>query len=83
MSKKTVIYNLSNGLGYSVKEVIETCEKVTDRKAVIKYTDRRPGDPACLVASSQNIDEEFDWKVEYSLQDIIASAWKWHSRKAK
>jgi UDP-glucose 4-epimerase len=46
--KKTAIYNLGNGLGYSVKEVIETCEKVTGRKAVIEYTDRRPGDPAAL-----------------------------------
>ena len=49
--KKTAIYNLGNGLGYSVKEVIETCEKVTGRKAVIEYTDRRPGDPARLAAS--------------------------------
>ncbi|AIE61467.1 UDP-glucose 4-epimerase GalE [Bacillus methanolicus] len=81
--KKTAIYNLGNGLGYSVKEVIETCERVTGRKAVIEYTDRRPGDPARLVASSQKIYEELGWKAEYSLEDIIASAWKWHSRNVK
>ncbi|EZP75257.1 UDP-glucose 4-epimerase [Parageobacillus genomosp. 1] len=81
--KKTAIYNLGNGLGYSVKEVIETCEKVTGRKAVIEYTDRRPGDPARLVASSQKIYEELGWKAVYSLEQIIESAWKWHSRNAK
>ncbi|GGJ80346.1 hypothetical protein GGR02_003453 [Anoxybacillus voinovskiensis] len=80
--KKTAIYNLGNGSGYSVKEVIETCEKVTGRKAVIEYTDRRPGDPARLVASSQKIYKELGWKAEYSLEEIIASAWKWHSRNA-
>jgi UDP-glucose 4-epimerase len=81
--EKTAIYNLGNGLGYSVKEVIETCEKVTGRKAVIEYTDRRPGDPARLVASSQKIYEELGWKAEYSLEQIIESAWKWHSRNTK
>lgn len=79
-TKKTAIYNLGNSLGYSVKEVIETCEKVTGRKAVIEYTDRRPGDPARLVASSQKIYEELGWKAEYSLEQIIESAWKWHQR---
>lgn len=81
--KKTAVYNLGNGLGYSVKEVIETCERVTGRKAVIEYTDRRPGDPARLVASSQKIYEELGWKAENSLEEIIASAWKWHSRDVK
>jgi UDP-glucose 4-epimerase len=65
--KKTAIYNLGNDLGYSVKEVIETCEKVTGRKAVIEYTDHCPGDPARLVASSEKINKELGWKAEYSL----------------
>mgnify|MGYP001770526895 FL=1 len=81
--KKTVVYNLGNGLGYSIKEGIETCEKVTGRKAVIEYTDRRAGDPARLVASSQKIYKELGWKAEYSLEDIITSSWKWHSRNGK
>lgn len=70
-TKKTAVYNLGNGLGFSVKEVIETYEKVTGCKAVIEYTDRRPGDPARLVASSQKIYEELGWKAKYSLEDII------------
>jgi UDP-glucose 4-epimerase len=81
LSKKA-IYNLDNGLGYSVKEVMETCEKATGRKAVMEYTDRRPGDPARLVASSQKIYEELGWKAEYSLEQTIESAWKWHKYRA-
>ncbi|MBA2871228.1 UDP-glucose-4-epimerase GalE [Anoxybacillus calidus] len=81
--KKTAVYNLGNGLGYSVKEVIKTCEKVTGRKAFVEYTDRCLGEPARLVASSQKIYEELGWKAEYLLEGIIASAWKWHSRHVK
>jgi UDP-glucose 4-epimerase len=73
-------YNLGNGKGYSVKEIIDTCEKVTDRKANIIYADRRPGDPAQLVASSEKIYRELGWKAEYTLEQIIGSAWGWHSR---
>lgn len=75
---KTATYNLGNGKGYSVKEVIEMCEKVTGRKATIEYTDRRPGDPAQLVASSEKIYRELGWKASYQLKEIISSAWKWH-----
>ncbi|WP_404427723.1 UDP-glucose 4-epimerase GalE [Ureibacillus chungkukjangi] len=72
------IYNLGNGLGYSVKEVIETCEKVTGLTANIEIADRRPGDPARLVASSKKILEELGWKAERNLEQIIESAWRWH-----
>lgn len=57
--------------GYSVNEVMETYEKVTHRNAVIESTDRRPGDPARLVAFSQKIYEELGWKAGYSLEQII------------
>jgi UDP-glucose 4-epimerase len=77
---KTATYNLGNGLGYSVKEVIQTCENVTGKKANIEYTDRREGDPARLVASSQKIYEQLGWKAERSLKEIISSAWKWHKK---
>ena len=77
----TALYNLGNGKGYSVKEVIETCETVTGRKATIEYTDRRPGDPARLVASSDKIFSEIGWKASRGLTEIIESAWKWHSSK--
>jgi UDP-glucose 4-epimerase len=79
--KSTEIYNLGNGLGYSVKEVIETCEKVTGRKATVEMAPRREGDPARLVASSQKIFSELGWKAERDLETIIASAWKWHQEQ--
>jgi len=75
---KNETFNLGNGQGYSVKEVIETCERVTARKAVIEYTARRAGDPARLVASSGKIEQKLDWKPKYRLEEIIKSAWGWH-----
>jgi len=77
-SKTNEIYNLGNGTGFSVKEVIEVCEKVTDKQANIVYTERRPGDPAQLVASSEKIYNELGWKAKYSLEKMIETAWKWH-----
>ncbi|MEH6953927.1 UDP-glucose 4-epimerase GalE [Neobacillus drentensis] len=79
--KSTEIYNLGNGLGYSVKEVIETCEKVTGVEANVEMADRRAGDPAMLVASSQKIYSELGWKAERNLEKIIADAWKWHQQQ--
>ncbi|MHA7138167.1 UDP-glucose 4-epimerase GalE [Rossellomorea arthrocnemi] len=73
-------YNLGNGKGYSVKEIIDTCENVTGKKAKVIHADRRSGDPAQLVASSNKIYEELGWKTQYSLEQIVASAWKWHSK---
>lgn len=78
---KTAIYNLGNGKGYSVKEVIEMCERVTGRTANVVYADRRAGDPAQLIASSEKILNELGWKAELGLEEIIASAWKWHEWK--
>ncbi|KMJ59025.1 UDP-galactose-4-epimerase [Bacillus sp. LL01] len=78
--KDCAIYNLGNGKGYSVSEVIKTCENVTGRKADINYADRRIGDPAKLVASSDKIYEDLGWKASISLEDIIKSAWKWHAK---
>ncbi|MBP1932206.1 UDP-glucose 4-epimerase GalE [Ammoniphilus resinae] len=75
---KNETFNLGNGQGYSVKEVIETCEKVTQRKAVIEYTARREGDPARLVATSGKIEQKLGWKPKYRLEKIIQSAWGWH-----
>ncbi|AQX55573.1 UDP-glucose 4-epimerase GalE [Priestia flexa] len=80
---KTATYNLGNGLGYSVKEVIDTCERVTGKKANVVMADRRAGDPARLVASSEKIYRELGWKAERSLEEIIASAWKWHQSQVK
>lgn len=74
------IFNLGNGSGYSVKEVIDLCEKVSGKEAVIDYTERRPGDPAVLVASSQKIHDVLGWAPKYKLEEIIKSAWNWHSK---
>ncbi|MED0686070.1 UDP-glucose 4-epimerase GalE [Anoxybacillus ayderensis] len=79
--KKTAVYNLGNGLGYSVKEVIDMCERVTEKKATIEYTARRPGDPARLVASSEKIARELGWQATRSLEDIIKTAWNWHNKQ--
>ena len=80
-SKEQATYNLGNGTGYTVKEVIDMCERITGRKATIEYSERRAGDPAQLVASSQKIADELGWKAERNLENIIASAWNWHSQK--
>jgi UDP-glucose 4-epimerase len=79
--KSAEVFNLGNGLGYSVKEVIETCEKVTGVKANVEMADRRAGDPARLVASSQKIFTELGWKAERNLEQIIADAWNWHQNQ--
>lgn len=77
--KENEVYNLGNGKGFSVKEVIEACEEVTGKKANILYGERRAGDPAQLIASSQKIYDELGWKAKYSLHEIIETAWKWHT----
>lgn len=73
-------FNLGNGKGFSVKEVISVCEKVTGRKANVVISERRPGDPAQLIASSQQILDELGWKTKFSLETIIETAWKWHQQ---
>ncbi len=73
------IYNLGNGNGFSVKEVIKTVEAVTGQKVNKKESSRRAGDPSRLVASSEKIIRELNWKPEFNdLRAIIKSAWKWH-----
>ncbi|MDN3017889.1 UDP-glucose 4-epimerase GalE [Paenibacillus sp. BSR1-1] len=79
--KSAEVYNLGNGLGYSVKEVIETCEKVTGVKANVEMADRRAGDPARLVASSAKILNELGWKAQRNLEQIIGDAWRWHKEQ--
>lgn len=73
------IYNLGNGQGFSVKEVIDIARKVTGHAIPAVVEPRRPGDPAVLVASSDRIKEELGWKpTRDSLEAIIKSAWFWH-----
>lgn len=76
---KSDIFNLGNGVGYSVKEVIETARMVTGHPIPAVETPRRMGDPARLVASSVKAKEILGWNPKHdSLEEIIASAWKWH-----
>ena len=73
------IFILGNGVGYSVREVIETARKVTGHPIPAVETPRRAGDPARLVASSEKAKAVLGWKpVHDSLEEIIASAWNWH-----
>jgi len=74
-----LVYNLGNGNGYSVREVIETARLVTGHPLPAVESPPRTGDPARLVASSTRIRRELGWQPEYpDLKDIVASAWEWH-----
>jgi UDP-glucose 4-epimerase len=75
---ESAIYNLGNGLGFSVKEVIDTARRVTARPIPAEVAPRRPGDPAHLVASSKKAIKELGWKPKYTgLDTIIQTAWDW------
>ena len=74
-----LIYNLGNGNGYSVREVIETARQVTGHAIPVNELPRRPGDSARLVASSEKIKRELGWTPKHdNLHEIISSAWDWH-----
>lgn len=73
------VFNLGNGVGFSVKEVIETARKVTGHPIPAVVSSRRAGDPAVLIASSTKAKEILGWTPKHdSLEEIIATAWKWH-----
>lgn len=79
-----LIYNIGNGNGYSVREVIETARAVTGHSIPAFESPRRPGDPAWLVASSEKIRCELGWQPQHpDLRDIVASAWEWHRTHPK
>lgn len=76
---ESAIYNLGNGKGFSVKEVINITREVTGRQIKAEIAGRRAGDPAKLVASSEKAMKELGWKPKYNkLETIIETAWKWH-----
>jgi UDP-glucose 4-epimerase len=75
-----MVYNVGSGSGYSVREVIDTARLVSGKAIPVIEMERRPGDSARLVASSEKIRRELGWKPQHdSIKDIIASAWEWHS----
>lgn len=74
------IFNLGSGRGHSVKEVIETTRKVTGHTIPAEVKERRPGDPATLIASPEKAKSILGWKPEFDLlEKIISDAWRWHS----
>jgi UDP-glucose 4-epimerase len=74
-----LVYNIGNGSGYSVREVIEAARRVTGYPIPILESPRRPGDASRLVASSEKIRRELGWTPHHpELTDIVASAWDWH-----
>ena len=79
-----LVYNIGNGNGYSVREVIETAREVTGHEILVIESARRSGDPARLVASSEKIRRELNWEPRYpDLKDILSSAWEWHKSHPK
>ncbi len=79
-----LVYNVGNGSGYSVREVIETARAVTGHPIPALESPRRPGDPARLVASSEKMRRELGWEPQHpDLKDILASAWEWHKTHPK
>ena len=77
---KSDIFNLGNGVGFSVREVIEKAKEVTQKDIKVVEESRRSGDPAVLIASSDKAKTVLGWKPEYDdLGTIIKTAWKWHS----
>jgi UDP-glucose 4-epimerase len=77
-----LIFNLGNGRGFSVLEVIESARRVTGHSIPAEVCPRRPGDPAVLVASSEKAIRELGWKPRYTeLDEIVRTAWAWHQKR--
>lgn len=78
---KSDYFNLGNGSGFSVQEVIDRARQVTGKKIVAVESERRPGDPPVLVGSSDKIKSVLNWKPKYNdISVIIETAWKWHKK---
>jgi UDP-glucose 4-epimerase len=77
-----MIYNLGNGHGFSVREVVDSARRVTGHPIPVEELPRRPGDPAVLIASSAKIGADLGWKPRYTrLDEIVLSAWEWHQQR--
>jgi len=76
------VFNLGNGKGFSVKDVIETAKQVTGKEIKVVECDRRPGDPPMLIGSAKKATEILGWQPQYSsLEDIVTHAWQWHQKR--
>ncbi len=77
---KGLLLNLGTGRGHSVRQVIDTCQRVSGREIPVRMAQRRPGDPAELVADASRAREVLGWQPRYpELEQIVATAWRWHS----
>lgn len=77
---KVMAMNLGTGVGHSVLQVIDACRRVTGHPIPIVMSDRRPGDPACLIADSSLAQQTLNWKPKYvAIESIVETAWRWHS----
>ena len=79
---ESAAFNLGNGKGYSVREVIEAAERVTGQKVPVVEGDRRPGDPPSLVGSADKIKDALGWQPKRTdIDAIIKDAWRWHQKR--
>lgn len=80
--RESDVFNLGNSRGHSVREVIELSRRITGKRIDANEAERRPGDPAVLVADSQKIRADLGWRPRYEdLENIIESAWRWHQEQ--
>jgi UDP-glucose 4-epimerase len=78
------IYNVGHGKGYSIRAVVKAVEETSGRRLDIRVGERRPGDPAVLVASARKLNRELKWEPRHSdLKNIIRSAWAWKQKHPK
>ncbi|MBW4452504.1 MAG: UDP-glucose 4-epimerase GalE [Nostoc indistinguendum CM1-VF10] len=78
------VFNLGNGSGFSVREVIAAAEQVTGTSIAVQERDRRPGDPPILIGSGEKARTILGWQPQYpSIKDIVAHAWQWHQQRHK
>ncbi len=81
---KSDVFNLGNGSGFSVREVIEAAQTVTQRQIKVTERERRPGDPPVLVGSSDKAQKILGWQPQYpDLETILTHAWQWHQQRHK
>jgi UDP-glucose 4-epimerase len=75
-------FNLGNGIGYSIKDIIETSKKVTGKEITVKQGALRQGDPPSLYASSAKIKQILNWEPKFNdIAQIISTAWEWHKKR--
>ncbi len=79
----STVFNLGSEKGYSVKQIIDTVEKITGKKVNYKIGERREGDPPVLIASSEKIKKTLGWNPKFKLEDIIKTAYSWHQKLQK